>query len=130
MAITKLDRALQLEKQVKEINIKRKQLLQEYKEDERKKRTHRICTNGAMLESVQPAVITLSTAELKWLLEKCMATSFTKDRLNDIQKRRDSAVKQNPEKPASVTAPAVTPGSIDISGKINDAGGEDEFDED
>ena len=100
MRKSKLEKVAELDEEMRQIANQKKILLQQHREDERKKRTHRICKNGALLESVQPEIIKLTDAELKWLLERCLTTSYTKERFNDIKKKRETVAKTSVEKPA------------------------------
>jgi len=126
MSKSKLDRALDLEEKMKEMNNERKLLLQQHREEELKKRDRRIRKNGALLESVQPEVINLSDAELKWLLEKCLTTSFTQDRFKDIQRKRDATVKPVVEKPTPAKAAPVADAK---STGVTDDADEDEYED-
>ena len=103
MRKSKLEKVAELDEEMRQIANQKNILLQQHREDERKKRTHRICKNGALLESVQPEIIKLTDTELKWLLERCLTTSYTKERFNDIKKKRDVAAKTQVEKPTVAT---------------------------
>jgi butyrate kinase len=93
MTKTKLDRATELEEQIQQMQNRRKLLLQQHKEDERKKRTHRICKRGALLENILPETLTLTDEQIKELLETTLLTKFTRDKLIAIKAKEAVSTK-------------------------------------
>ena len=57
------ERIASKEKEIRQNHAQLKLLLQEQKDEERKKRTHRICVRGAMIESLLPDTIMLTISE-------------------------------------------------------------------
>jgi len=100
MSILKLEKAAKLEEEIRQLTNQRKMVLQQHKEDERKKRTHRICKRGAMIESILPESKDFSDDQIKTLLEQVLTSGFAVKRIAEIM---------SPEETPEVSA---TPGVI------------------
>ncbi len=70
MGKTKLEKIAGIEETMRQLENQRKQLLQQYKEQERKERTHRLCKRGGLLESIMPDTVTLTDEQFRTFLEK------------------------------------------------------------
>ena len=84
MAKTKLEKIAGIEENMRQLENQRKQLLQQYKEQERKERTHRICKRGGLLESIMPDTVALTDEQFKTFLEKILLTDSTHRMLANI----------------------------------------------
>ena len=78
MAQTKLERVANIEKEIRELLDRKKLLLQQHKDQERKDRTHRLCERGGYLESVIPELPTLTEEQFKTFVEKTLLTDFAR----------------------------------------------------
>lgn len=83
MLSKKLERINSLEEQIKKLENQKKSIMQKYKEQERKERTHRLCNRGGLLESIFPDTLKLTDGQLKVFLEKTLLTDYAKHRYND-----------------------------------------------
>ena len=107
MSISKLEKAARLEEEIRQLTNQRKIVLQQHKEEERKKRTHRICKRGAMIESILPESITFTDDQIKTLLEKVLTSGFAKSRIDEFL---------NPEEtPITTVAPDDTKTKDEVS---------------
>ena len=73
MAKTKLEKIAGIEETMRQLENQRKQLLQQYKEQERKARTRRLIERGAILESLIDGAEGMTNEELKALLQNSFA---------------------------------------------------------
>ena len=85
MAKTKREKAEEIAQQITELGNRKKLLLQEAKEEERKQRTHRLCKRGGLLENLLPDTINLDDDQFRNFLEMTMLTNYARDRFNDAQ---------------------------------------------
>jgi len=84
MAKTKLERIIDIENEIRQLENQRKQLLQQHKEQERKERTKRLCQRMGLFESMLPDTITLSDELFKSFLEKTVANDFGRRMLDSL----------------------------------------------
>jgi len=73
MAKTKLEKIAGIEEEIRQLENKRKRLIQEQKEQERKERTNRLCKRMGLLEKLLPDSITLTEEQFKTFLEQTAA---------------------------------------------------------
>ena len=66
------------EEQIRQLNNKKKRLISEQKQDERKKRTKRLIERGAILESVIGNADDFSNEQLQTLLIEILHIAYTK----------------------------------------------------
>jgi hypothetical protein len=85
MTKTKRERAEELAVRIEEMSNRKKLLLQEAKEEERKNRTHRLCKRGGLLESLLPDTLNLDDDQFRNFLEMTMLTTYARDRFSDAQ---------------------------------------------
>ncbi len=73
MAKTKLEKIAGIEEEIRQLENKRKRLIQEQKEQERKGRTNRLCKCMGLFEKLLPDTIPLTEEQFKTFLEKSVA---------------------------------------------------------
>lgn len=97
MAKTKIEKITSIEEEIRQLENKRKQLIQAQKAQERKDRTKRLCRRMGLFESLVPDTIPLTEEQFKTFLEKTVATD---------QSRRilDGLTAQNAAAPAAKAA--------------------------
>ena len=77
MAKTKLEKIAGIEETMRQLENQRKQLLQQYKKQERKARTRRLIERGAILESLIDGAEGMTNEELKALLQIALPRTTT-----------------------------------------------------
>jgi len=85
MAKTKREKAEEITQRIEEMSNRKKLLLQEAKEEERKQRTRRLCKRGGLLESLLPDTLDLDEDQFRNFLEMTMLTNYARDRFCDAQ---------------------------------------------
>ena len=73
MAKTKLEKIAGIEEEIRQLENKKKRLMQEQKEQERKDRTNRLCKRMGLFEKLLPDCITLTEEQFKTFLEQTAA---------------------------------------------------------
>ena len=81
---TTTERRMSVEEQIKQLEIQRKQLVKQEKEEEQKAMTDRLCKRGELLESLLPDVIALTDEQLKAFLESTLLTEFARRKLDGL----------------------------------------------
>lgn len=84
MAKTKTEKITSIEEEIRQLENKRRQLLQEQKTQERKDRTRRLCRRAGLLESMLPDTITLTDEQFKTYLEQTIATEQSRRILDGL----------------------------------------------
>jgi len=97
----KLERINTIEENIKKMENQKKNLMQQYKEQERKERTHRLCKRGGLLESILPDTITLSDDRFETFVKEHIASKFGTSAL-----RRLLAEQEKSETKDDTTQPA------------------------
>ena len=82
------------EEQIKQLNNKKKRLISEQKQAERKKRTKRLIERGAILESVIGNVEELSNEQLQTLLIEIFSSESARAKVKNL--REHTADEDNP----------------------------------
>ena len=82
------------EEQIRQLNNKKKRLISEQKQAERKKRTKRLIERGAMLESVIGNAEDFSNEQLQALLIEIFSSEFAKEKIKNF--REHTASEGNP----------------------------------
>ena len=82
------------EEQIRQLNNKKKRLISEQKQAERKKRTKRLIERGAILESVIGNAEELSNEQLQTLLIEIFSSEFAKGKIKNF--REHTADEDNP----------------------------------
>ncbi|MDU5532370.1 MAG: DUF3847 domain-containing protein [Oscillospiraceae bacterium] len=84
MAKTKLEKIAGIEEEIRQLENKRKQLIQEQKVQERKDRTNRLCKRMGLFESLLPETIPLTAEQFKTFLEKTVMTEHSRRILDEM----------------------------------------------
>lgn len=84
MAKTKTEKITSIEEEIRQLENKRKQLVQEQKAQERKDRTKRLCRRMALFESMLPDTITLTDEQFKTFLEQTVAAEHSRRILDEL----------------------------------------------
>lgn len=82
------------EEQIRQLNNKKKRLISEQKQAERKKRTKRLIERGAILESVIGNAEDFSNEQLQALLIEIFSSEFAKGKIKNF--REHTANEGNP----------------------------------
>jgi len=70
MAKTKIEKIASIEEEIKQLENKKKRLIQEQKEQERKDRTNRLCKRMGFIEKLLPDTIPLTEEQFKTFVEQ------------------------------------------------------------
>ena len=70
--------------EIEQLENKRKQLIQEQKQQERKDRTKRLCRRAGLLESLLPDTIPLTEEQFKSFLEKTVMSEPSRHILDEL----------------------------------------------
>lgn len=95
MAKTKTEKITSIEEEIRQLENRRRQLLQEQKAQERKDRTKRLCRRMGLFESMLPDTITLTDEQFKTFLEQTVAAEPSRRILGELtaQNAATAAVK-------------------------------------
>lgn len=91
MAKTKIEKITSIEEEIRQLENKRKQLIQAQKAQERKDRTKRLCRRMGLFESLVPDTIPLTEEQFKTFLEKTVATDQSRRILNGLTAQNAAA---------------------------------------
>ena len=103
MRKTNLERIVDAEKEMQELEKRIKKLRHAHKEDERKARMHRICERGGHLEGILPDTEKLTFEQFKIFLEKTLRTPSADKILKELLPPEPA---KEPEGENAVTEPA------------------------
>ena len=84
MALTKLEKIADIQKQIEQLKNQQKLYQQQHNDQERKARTKRLCRRMGLFESLLPEIITLTEEQFKTFLKKAVTNSYGHDILNKI----------------------------------------------
>lgn len=84
MAKTRTEKIDSLQTEIQQLENKRKQLIQEQKQQERKDRTKRLCRRAGLFESLVPDTIPLTEEQFKTFLEKTVTTEQSRRILDEL----------------------------------------------
>lgn len=84
MAKTKTEKITSIEEEIRQLENKRRQLVQEQKAQERKDRTKRLCRRMGLFESMLPDTITLTDEQFKTFLEQTVAAEHSRRILDEL----------------------------------------------
>ena len=84
MAKTKLEKIAGIEEEIRQLENKKKRLIQEQKEQERKDRTNRLCKRMGLFEKLLPDSITLTEEQFKTFLEQTAAAEHGRRLLEEM----------------------------------------------
>lgn len=111
MAKTKTEKITSIEEEIRQLENKRRQLVQEQKTQERKDRTKRLCRRMGLFESLLPDTIPLTDEQFKAFLEKTVATDQARRLLDGLTAQNAATAATQGAEPAarSATPPAPVP---------------------
>ena len=84
MAKTKIEKIASIEEEIKQLENKKKRLIQEQKEQERKDRTNRLCKRMGFIEKLLPDTIPLNEEQFKTFVEQTIATEHSRRILDGL----------------------------------------------
>ena len=84
MAKTKIEKIASIEEEIKQLENKKKRLIQEQKEQERKDRTNRLCKRMGLFEKLLPDTIPLTEEQFQTFLEKTVLTEHSRRILDGL----------------------------------------------
>ena len=84
MAKTKIEKIASIEEEIKQLENKKKRLIQEQKEQERKDRTNRLCKRMRLFEKLLPDTIPLTEEQFQTFLEKTVLTEHSRRILDGL----------------------------------------------
>ncbi len=91
MAKTKAEKITSIEEEIRQLENKRKQLIQAQKEQERKDRTNRLCKRMGLFEKLLPDSITLTEEQFTTILEKTVAAEHGRRLLEEMTAQNAAA---------------------------------------
>ena len=77
-------RRLSIEEEIRQLENKKKRLIQEQKEQERKDRTNRLCKRMGFIEKLLPDTIPLTEEQFKTFVEQTIATDHSRRILDGL----------------------------------------------
>jgi len=87
MPKTNLEKISGIEEEIRQLENRRKQLIQQQKSQDRKARDHRLCKRGAYLESILPGTIPLTDEQFYQFLNKTLKTDYARRILDGLKKQ-------------------------------------------
>ena len=84
MSKTKLERVEIIDEEIAQLLNRRKELMQQHREQERKERTKRLCRRMGLFESLVPESIPLTEEQFRTFLERTVASPFGRGLLADM----------------------------------------------
>jgi hypothetical protein len=77
----RLERIAETEVQLQELEAYKKKLEAEQREDDRKKRTNRLCERGGFIESIMPETVKLDKVQFQDFIKRTLLTDFARREL-------------------------------------------------
>ena len=84
MAKTKAEKITSIEEEIRQLENKKKRLIQEQKEQERKDRTNRLCKRMGLFEKLLPDTIPLTEEQFQTFLEQTVLTEHSRRILDEL----------------------------------------------
>ncbi len=84
MAKTKAEKITSIEEEIRQLENRRRQLVQEQKAQERKDRTKRLCKRMGFIEKLLPDTIPLTEEQFKTFVEQTIATDHSRRVLDSL----------------------------------------------
>ena len=125
MAKTRIEKIDGIEEEIKQLENKRKLLIQAQKKEERNARTKRLCKRMGLIESLLPDTIPLTDEQFKTLLDKTLTTEHSRRILAELSAQNaatatpeaaGAAARDNPT-PAARSAETAAQGNATGTGK-------------
>ena len=91
MAKTKIEKIAGIEEEIRQLENKRRQLVQAQKAQERKDRTKRLCKRMGLFESLLPESISLTDEQFQIFLEKTVTTEYGRRILDGLTAQNAAA---------------------------------------
>lgn len=121
MAKTKAEKIAGIEEEIRQLENKKKRLIQEQKEQERRDRTNRLCKRMGLFEKLLPDSITLTEEQFKTFLEQTAAAEHGRRLLEEMTAQNAAraategagAAAQGNTRPADKTAHTPQEGGAD-----------------
>ncbi len=88
MSKTTTEKRMNVEEQIKQLENQRKQLIQKERDEERKKRTHRLCKRGGIAEKLLPELAALTDEQFDIFIQKVLLSEHTKRVIADITEQK------------------------------------------
>lgn len=104
MAKTKAEKIAGIEEEIRQLENRRRKLVQEQKAQERKDRTKRLCRRMGLFESLVPDSIPLTEEQFKIFLEQTIATEHSRRILDGLTARNAARNAAAPAAEAAYTA--------------------------
>ena len=109
MAKTKAEKITSIEEEIRQLENRRRQLVQEQKAQERKDRTKRLCRRMGLFESLVPDSIPLTDEQFKTFLEKTVMPDPARRILDGLTAQNASTA---PAQGAETAAQGNTPPTV------------------
>ena len=113
MPKTKAEKITSIEEEIRQLENRRRQLVQEQKAQERKDRTKRLCRRMGLFESLVPDTIPLTEEQFKTFLEKTVAADHARRILDELTAQGAETAAQGNTPPATQTAHTAHEGGAD-----------------
>jgi uncharacterized protein YqeY len=84
MAKTTIEKIEGIDAEMQQLANQRKTLIQQYKEQERKNRTRRLCKRAGLMESMLPDTIQLTDDQFKTFLEAALLSDYSRRMLERL----------------------------------------------
>lgn len=84
MAKTKIEKIASIDEEIRQLTNKKKRLIQEQKEQERKDRTNRLCKRMGFIEKLLPDTIPLNEEQFMTFVEQTIATEHSRRILDGL----------------------------------------------
>lgn len=97
MAKTKAEKITSIEEEIRQLENRRRQLVQEQKAQERKDRTRRLCRRMGLFESLVPDSIPLTEEQFKTFLEKTVAAEHGRRLLDEMTAQNAAKAAHTPQ---------------------------------
>ena len=101
MAKTKIEKIAGIEEEIRQLENKKKRLIQEQKEQERKDRTNRLCKRMGLFEKLLPDTIPLTEEQFKTFLEQTIATEHSRRILDGLTAQNTATAPARGAEPAA-----------------------------
>ena len=131
MAKTKIEKIASIDEEIRQLTNKKKRLIQEQKEQERKDRTNRLCKRMGFIEKLLPDTIPLNEEQFMTFVEQTIATEHSRRILDGLTAQNaatapaqgaGTAGRDNTQ-PAAKTAHPAQEGGARATGLRSETGG-------
>jgi hypothetical protein len=96
-------------KELQTLEAQKKKLEAQQREDDRKKRTNRLCERGGFIESVLPDTVKLDKAQFQDFIKRTLVTEYARRELNKLlPPKPQEPIEEMPNSPSIAPAPSVT----------------------